>query len=120
MPVRRIERMVPEHVLRLFRQVFFRHAVNVFVVSKREVHVIQSAVRLVNPILRLVFGLAAIWICGKEFPENHPLRVRAPSVERIAYYGPLWFPIEAEHLSKVVQKAGENEPPRMAVLANRF
>src|SRR6266702_3749325 len=120
MPVRRIERMVPEHVLRLFRQVFLRYAVNVFVVSKRQVNVIQPAVRLVDPILCLILGLAAVWICGKEFRENHLLRVRAPGGERIAYHGPLWFPIQAEHLSKIVQKTGENEPPRMAVLANRF
>src|SRR5260370_1156184 len=89
MPVRRVERMVPEHVLRLFRQVFLRYAVNVFVVSKREVNVIQPAVRLVDPILRLIFGLVAVWIGGKEFRENHLIRVRAPGGERIADYGPL-------------------------------
>src|SRR6266704_6756590 len=102
--------MIPEHVLRFFRQIFLRHAKDVFVVPKRQVHVIQAAVRLVDSILRLILGLLAVWIGGKEFRKNHLIRVRAPGGERIAYYGPLRLAIETEHLSKIVQKAGKNEP----------
>src|SRR5229473_1599646 len=104
MLVRRIERMIPEHVLRLFRQVFLRYSINVFVMSKGEMNAIQPAVRLVDPILRLILGLAAIRICSKEFRKNHLIRIRAAGGERIADYGPLWFSIETEHLSKIVQK----------------
>src|SRR6266478_386955 len=120
MPVRRIERMVPEHVLGFFRQVFLRYAKNVFVVSKREVHVIQPAVRLVDSILRLILGLAAVGIRGKEFRKNNLIGVRASGGERIAYYSPLRLPIQTEDLSEIVQKARENEPPGMPILADRF
>src|SRR5438045_6569940 len=119
MLVRRVERMIPEHVLRFLGQVFLRHAKNVFVVSKREVRVIQAAVRLVDSILRLVLGLAAVWIGGKELGKNDLIRVGAAHGERIADDSPLRLTIEAEHFSKIVQKARENEPPRMAVLAKR-
>src|SRR5438552_13672191 len=104
MPVRRVERMVTEHVLRFFRQIFLCHSKDVFVVSKREVHDIQPAVRLVDPILPLILGVAAVWIGGKEFRENHLIRIRAPGGEGIADHGPLRFAIEAEHFSKIVKK----------------
>src|SRR3989475_11871447 len=119
-PVRSVKRVIAEHVLRFFRQIPSRCLIDVLVVSEREVDLIEAAVRFVDAILGLVLGNLAIGIGGKEFRENDLIRVSTADREGIAYYGPLRLPIQAEHFSKIVHKAGENEPARMTILANRF
>src|SRR5467141_1837361 len=92
-PVCSIEGMIPQHVLRLFRHIPACCLIDVFVVSKREVHLIEPAVRLVNAILGLVRRNLAIGVGGKEFRENHLVGILAPDRERVAYYCPLWLAI---------------------------
>src|SRR5712692_11880249 len=118
--VRGIEGMIPEHVLRLLRQIPPRYLIYVFVVSKREMNLIEPAVRFVDAIIGLVFGNRAIGIGGKEFRKNDLLRESASDRERITHYGPLGLPIKAEHFPEIVHKTGQNEPARMTILANRF
>src|SRR6266699_2297473 len=118
--VRGIEGMIPEHVLRLLRQKPPRYLIDVFVVSKREMDLIEPAVRFVDAIIGLVFGNRAIGIGGKEFRKNDLLRESASDRERITHYGPLGLPVETEHFAEIVHKTGQNEPARMTILANRF
>src|SRR5438445_13623694 len=86
--------------------------------SKREVLAIDDAVRFVDAILGLVIRNRAIRVGGEELRKKDLIRVSAADGEGIADYGPLGLAIEAEHFSKIVQKAGENEPARMTIVAN--
>src|SRR5207244_10638674 len=102
--MRGIKRMVPEHVLRLLRHIPPRHLIDIFVMSKREVHAIETAVRFVDAILGLVIRNRAIGVGGEEFRKNDLIRVSAADGEGIADYGPLGLAIEAEHFSKIVDR----------------
>src|SRR5580704_4127068 len=119
-PVRGVKGMISEHVLSLFRQIPPRRLVDVFIMSKREVDLIEPAIRFVNTILGLVAGNLAIRVGGKEFWENDLIRVSAGDREGIAHHCPLGLPIQAEHFSKIMYKASENEPTRVTILANCF
>src|SRR5215472_12007260 len=87
---------------------------------EREMHLVEAAVRFVDAVLGLVLGDLRVRIGSKEFRENHLSGIRTSHWEGVTYDRPLRLTIKAEHLSQVMHKAGENEPTRMAILANRF
>jgi len=112
--------MIPEHILGFFRQIFTRRLIDVLVMSKREVDFVEPAVSFVNAIFGLVAGDLAVRVGGKEFWEDDLIRVPTTDRKGIAHDRPLRFSIQAEHLSKIMHKASENEPAWMTILANCF
>src|SRR5260370_12017094 len=109
-PVRGVKGMIPEHVLGLFRQIPPRRLIDVFIMSKREVGLVEPAVRFVDAILGLVLGDLAIRVGGKEFRENDLIRVSTAGREGISHHGPLALPLPAAHFSKTLYQTRQDRP----------
>src|SRR4029077_13562076 len=118
--MRGIKRVIPEHVLRLFRNISARDMKDVLVMPKREVNVVEAAIRLVNATFCLVTANFAVGVSRKKFRENDLLGVRAANRESIAHHGPLWLTVKTKDFPEVVQEARQDEPTRMAVLPDCF
>ena len=81
-------------------------------------HVLESAVGLVDAVLRLVLGDVAVGIVGEVLVEDDVLRPRASHREGIAYHAPLRLAIKAQALAQVVEETRQHHPARMAVAAD--
>src|SRR5207253_680156 len=87
---------------------------------EREMHLVEPAVRFIDAVLGLILGDLRVRIGGEECRENHLVGIRTSHWERVTHDRPLRLTIKAEHFSQIMHKARENEPARMAVLANRL
>ena len=81
---------------------------------------IQSATFLVNPRACLVARVLRVGIGLEEILEHDAVRIGAADGKGVAHHGPLRLAVEAKHFAEIVNETGENEPARLAVLANLF
>src|SRR5690348_16205047 len=87
--MRGVKRVIPEHVLGFFWQVFTRRLIDVFIMPKGKVDLIESTVRLVDSILGLVVSDFAIRVGGEEFRKDNLIRVGAAHGEGVTHHCPL-------------------------------
>src|SRR5579859_1771552 len=90
-----IKRVVAEHVLCFFGNVIARDLINVFVVPKRKMYFVETAVRFVDAIFRLILGNFAVGIGGEKFREDDVVRISAADGESVAHDSPLRFAVQA-------------------------
>src|ERR687888_988645 len=79
---------------------------------------IESAPLFVYPRRRLIDGVLIIGIVLEQIRINDPIRVSATDGKGIADDCPLRLAEETQHFAQIVDKPGQNEPARMAILAN--
>src|SRR6185437_6465503 len=113
--VPRIERMIAQHVKPLFGKMVFADVVDVFVVTPRKEHLIQSTTFRVSAVRRLEAWIPAIGIVGKELWKDDFLGICATCGKRVANHGPLGLAPQAQNLAEVMHETGENHPPRTAI-----
>src|SRR5215467_9666780 len=116
----RVKRVVAQHVERFFRQIALGDLINIFVVAKREMDVVEAAVRFIDAVLGLIASDFAVGVGREKFRENDFAGIGTAHWKRIAHYSPLRLAVKTQHLAEVVHEAGEYEPARMAVFADRF
>jgi hypothetical protein len=113
-----IEGVVTDHVEGGFGEIIFDHVIEVFVVSPAHEHIVESAFLLVDPGLRLILGNLLIRVLVEEFREDDGIGIGASDGKSIADDSPLWFAVEAEDFTEVVDEAGEDEPSWVSIGAD--
>src|ERR1700739_2126864 len=95
----RIKRVKAKHVERLVRQIWLHDFRDVAIVPEGHMNIFQTAVRLVNAVLRLVLRHMRIWIATEVFGEDDLIRPRTAHRECVPDNSPLRFAVQAETLS---------------------
>lgn len=115
-----IKRMETEHIKGFVGQIIFDDVVDVFVMTPGEMKGIQSATFFVNAVSSLESGVVAIGVVSKKLRENDFVGISAADWKSITDDGPLGFSPQAEDFSEVMDQAGEDEPPWMAIVSDLF
>src|SRR5882757_4942555 len=115
-----IERVITKHIQSLCRHGLLHHLCNVAIVPKRHMQVVQPTVRLIDAVLRLIERVMKVRVFLKVFGENNRIGVSASGRESISNNSPLRLSIQAEYLSQIMNKSGQDKPTRMSITANRL
>src|ERR1700686_3922780 len=100
-----VERVIAEHVEGLHRKAMLQDLVNVAVVPEGHMHVIETAVRLVDAEASLILRVVAIGVCLEISRKDDGIGVSAAGWESVAHDPPLRLAIKAQYLAQIVHKA---------------
>src|SRR5215469_4312002 len=119
-PMPSIKRMEAKHIETFVGKVCFHYLSDITVMPEGHVDVFETAVWLVNSILALVPRNISVWIICEVLRKDDLIRPSAAHWKGISNDAPRGFAIQAQALSKIMDKAHENHPAWMAVASNRL